>query len=464
MKITRIVIPNFQQFREFDLSLTDPTTGEPLDRVCFIGRNGTGKTTLLRLVFDLLGGVVNRPSQFLRERGLRGDLGVSGLVSEESGARPGDHQVLVALKVLTNFRPFWVCSTRRGEIVLCGESIEGDDWNRVEVFRHRISGLEEKGLTEQLSWTATGGALFMIAPPDGTTLITQGKALPDTNLNNALRLFKEFPVFHEVSVEHIAPFWNVLIYHLKKREEDWQTFLQQRENRQKSVQEAEEEFARNHPEILVELAELWNTILAAAGLEFDYESAKKPVQLSENLEAFVRVASSGQPINYNALSTGIRNFIFRIGHIYSLYFGRQIKRGVLLLDEPENSLYPDFLYDLMSVYWRIICNTQFFTATHSPIIAAQFRPEERVILDFDDAAYVVPHRGVTPIGDDPNDMLNKDFEVRSLYGKEGIENWERFLQLRREIPAVTDPQQKQHLIQEYMRIGNAYNFAPDAIS
>ncbi|MEO8165714.1 MAG: AAA family ATPase, partial [Betaproteobacteria bacterium] len=329
--------------------------------------------------------------------------------------------------------------------------------------------VERNELAEQLRWDAKAGDLVVLAPPDSSTLIPHGQIphgqiLPSTTLNEALRLFKEFPVFHEVSMEHVSPFWNVLIYLIKKREADWQSYLQQPANRQKSVEQAEAEFATDHPEILIELARLWNKILDAAGLEFDYESAKKPVQLNENLEAYVRVISSGLAVNYNALSTGIRNFIFRLGHIYSLYFGRDIKRGFLLLDEPENSLHPDFLFDLMDVYRNIIHNTQLFTATHSPIIAAQFRPEERVILDFDDSAHVVAHRGVTPIGDDPNDLLSKDFEVRSLYGKEGIQKWERFLQLRREIPTVTDPQQKQHLIQEYMRIGNAYNFAPDAIS
>lgn len=52
----------------------------------------------------------------------------------------------------------------------------------------------------------------------------------------------------------------------------------------------------------------------------------------------------------------------------------------------------------------------------TPIVAAQFRPEERVILDFDQAYHVRAKRGVSPVGDDPNDVLEKDFEVRSIDG------------------------------------------------
>jgi hypothetical protein len=143
-----------------------------------------------------------------------------------------------------------------------------------------------------------------------------------------------------------------------------------------------------------------------------------------------------------------------------LYFQRKIERGFLLVDEPENSLYPDLLYDLIDEYLSIIENTQLFVATHSPIIAAQFEPYERIHLDFDDRGFVTATHGVTPIGDDPNDLLIKDFHVRSIYGKQGLQKWERFLELQRLISKTSDVTRKQQLIDEYLAIGNAYNFDP----
>ncbi len=60
----------------------------------------------------------------------------------------------------------------------------------------------------------------------------------------------------------------------------------------------------------------------------------------------------------------------------TVYFGRDVTSGLLLVDEPENSLYPDFLFTLMEAYRRVVqrpdgsTSTQSFFATHSPIVAA----------------------------------------------------------------------------------------------
>jgi ABC-type polar amino acid transport system ATPase subunit len=193
-------------------------------------------------------------------------------------------------------------------------------------------------------------------------------------------------------------------------------------------------------------------------LYFDYEDAKNPIQLTDNLLAYIKLKSTNETIPYNKLSAGIRNFIFRLGHIYSLYFNRKIANGFLLIDEPENSLYPDFLYDLIDIYESIIHNTQFFVATHNPIIAAQFDPAERILMDFDEMGYVTARKGVTPEGDDPNDILEKDFLIRSLLGKPAIEKWERFLDLKSLIKETKDKEVKYKYMTEYLNIGNSYNF------
>ncbi len=60
MKITKLHIHDFQQFRDFELDFTDPKTGLPLERICLIGRNGTGKSTLLSLMSYCLHGLPGR--------------------------------------------------------------------------------------------------------------------------------------------------------------------------------------------------------------------------------------------------------------------------------------------------------------------------------------------------------------------------------------------------------------------
>jgi recombinational DNA repair ATPase RecF len=54
MKISKIHIKDFHQFKDFTLDLTYPKghekAGQPLDKVCFIGQSGTGKISLLELI------------------------------------------------------------------------------------------------------------------------------------------------------------------------------------------------------------------------------------------------------------------------------------------------------------------------------------------------------------------------------------------------------------------------------
>ena len=215
---------------------------------------------------------------------------------------------------------------------------------------------------------------------------------------------------------------------------------------------------------MAKIAKLWNKILAHAGLEFDAQSANNPVQLTDNLKAYIRIKSTGERINYNQLSTGIRNFIFRIGHIYSLYFNREVKNGFLLLDEPENSLFPDFLFDLMETYQEIIVdkngenNTQFFVSTHNPIIAAQFEPYERIVLEWNKDGFVDAFKGESPVGDDPNDLLIRDFKLKNLMGKAGQKMWNKYIELRKRLIRSNNNSEKKELMAQINKIGQLYNF------
>jgi len=57
-----------------------------------------------------------------------------------------------------------------------------------------------------------------------------------------------------------------------------------------------------------------------------------------------------------------------------------------------------------------------------------------------------------------NDLLIRDFGVRNILGKEGVKKWERYIELKILIKHETDTTVKQQLMQEFMKIGQAYNF------
>ncbi len=450
MKICKIIIKDFQQFKDFELDLTHPETGEPLDKVCFIGSNGTGKTTLLKDLNDLVCAKDKRLYNSNQDSSLLNIL----YDVEENGKKILEGNLKKSNK--TNFK------------------INASDKEILEIFHKGLKSWNKYASNKNYSF-ATGQVFTLKDNSNDLAIYVPSEQndnafnsiynLPDSSVNEAIKLFKDFPFKHEVSSNTISQFWTLLIYLIKNRESEMIKLQEKPENQDKTIKQLKDEFDKVHPKILEGLAEIWNKILRKAGLEFDVEKANIPVQLTENLQAYIKLINSDTKIPYNQLSSGIRNFIFKVGHIYSLYFNRKIEKGFLIIDEPENSLYPDFLYDLIEIYQNITQNTQIFMATHSPIIAAQFEPYERFILEFNENGYVQARRGTSPIYDDTNDILYKDFAVRSVMGEKGEMIWQRYLELKNIIPNTEDKTQKKQLIKEFMKLGNAYNFSVnDAVS
>ncbi len=442
MKICKIIIKDFHQFKDCELDLTHPETGEPLDKVCLIGSNGTGKTKTLKIIDTLLN-PNNRSKHllFCKVKTLKGEF-------------------------------FWIVLSKDNRFIFSEKIEELKDWqtkiyaeiehSEVLIYKSNVLSqfLSQYIIFEQSLIDSVTPDLQIYVPAEtGQNQFVELTDVPSTNVNEALKMFQNFPVHHIISNETIADFWKTLIFYLKKRESDFQNFQNLDENQNLTVRVVRSRFNQRNPDILKELAIVWDSLLEKSGLEFDVASASNPIQLTDNLKAYIKLKSTGERINYNDLSTGIRNFIFKVGHIYSLYFSRNIENGFLLIDEPENSLFPDFLYDLVDIYESITFNTQIFMATHSPIIAAQFEPYERFILEFDDNGHVQVRRGTVPVGDDPNDILSKDFGVRSLLGKEGVKKWERYIELRTIIRMTQDMEEKSRLLDEFMKIGNEYNFS-----
>ena len=79
-----------------------------------------------------------------------------------------------------------------------------------------------------------------------------------------------------------------------------------------------------------------------------------------------------------------KQFIFTALPLYIL----EPNNAVILIDEPETSLYPDIQQQIVKTYTSFGTNCQFFFATHSPIIASSFEPWEIVELEFDNEGFV----------------------------------------------------------------------------
>ena len=434
LRIRQLKLKGIRQFRDVTFDFTDPATGEPLDRICLIGGNGTGKSTILRLLASQ--NVLGVPSSMPRW--------VSKL---EVGAFMSVHFQCEDSKAFLTGKP--------------GQMHWSFDEKPCNPFARLPTG--SKDLDTQKIWTALiKDTVATFCPPDSELAphSSQIDDVPSTSLNSALTFLKKPPTKFLVGQDKVAEFWRLLIVLIKDREARLIEYNRLPENRKRTIDEVEKEFLEQNPDILKELADFWEPILTKAGLRFDYEKAAQPVQLTDNLKAYIYLAAENAVLPYAELSTGIRSFLFRLGHLYTIFRYHRDKGGIVLIDEPENSLYPDFLFDLLGHYEQTVPGGQLFFATHSPIVAAQFRPEERFILEFDPDFGVVVRRGVTPEGDDPNDVLLKDFAVRTLYGEKGLESWKRFRELNHLIDTETDPTTRKAMLKEYLELGKTYNFDP----
>ncbi len=120
--------------------------------------------------------------------------------------------------------------------------------------------------------------------------------VPNTNVNEALKLFNSIPAKHIVSEQNANNFWTLLIFFIKKRENEREVFENKIENLDKTKRQLIEEFDKTNPKILTKIANLWNKILDKAGLEFDYENASNPIQLTDNLKSYIRLKSTKKQI------------------------------------------------------------------------------------------------------------------------------------------------------------------------
>jgi AAA ATPase domain len=447
LKICWMRLVGYQQFQDVFLDFTHPETGEPLDKICLIGANGTGKTVVLDCIFETLSNFgthrssppLGNSSEFLTVSKfiMDGNSFLAFCSDWESGSCPWTQEIERTFKEMFNCLP-------NLRFPILAESVP-------KIATSSLKHLEQTLIAYSPAESAHNGYLTI-------------EDVPNTTLAEAVWLKEGFPVFHLVDSQSVDTFWKTLLYQCHIRREAQESFERQEENLDRTKRELVADFDSWNPKILEELGKIWDLILAKAGLEFDVANAKIPFQPLENLKAYIISKQTKEKVPYNKLSTGIRNYIFRLGHIYSLYFQRNILRGQLLVDEPENGLFPDFLYDLVDVYRQVTTdkngenNTQMFFATHEPIIAAQFEPYERIILEWNDDGTVRTRRGYSPIGDDPNDLLKKDFAVASLMGEKGNAAWKKFLQLSDLLDEDLDAATKKKVMDEYMEIGNKYNF------
>ena len=204
-------------------------------------------------------------------------------------------------------------------------------------------------------------------------------------------------------------------------------------------------WSETNPNPLIQFAEKFNPILNKLNLEIDLVNTEFIIPIKSKIKDEV--------IPISGLSTGTKGLLLSMFPLYEL----DTKDALVLIDEPERSLFPDIQIDLMQQYQKLAPEAQIIVATHSPFIAASFDPEERFILYFDNKGEVAVRRGESPKGDDPNDMLRNDFNV-DYYNEFGKKAYQDYLNLKTKAKQETEPEKKKELIIELASLGDKYNF------
>jgi hypothetical protein len=151
---------------------------------------------------------------------------------------------------------------------------------------------------------------------------------------------------------------------------------------------------------------------------------------------------NGHDVPYHLLSTGTKQILLTALPLYLL----KPDQTLILCDEPERSLYPSLQKFIIDYYISLTKDSQFFFATHSPIIASCFEPWEIVELKFDEEGYVyqeqyypkgkerhVDNYTIIPSYLTYDLMLSKVFDLEETHSHDRSEKLTEVLMLRNQL-------------------------------
>jgi GTPase SAR1 family protein len=429
MKITKLHIDQFKHLENLTFDFTYQSgerKGQPLDKICFIGQSATGKTSLLELIYEYISNAFKIQ--------------------------------LVDDKSISEF-PFPLKKLDVEIEFLINDTIFNQKKNQI-LFNDKIYLFKNLGgeITSLIPYNYKSRTFYFKA-----NLISElSVQLLSTNpieliekYNNDFKNIVDFRyntdnweiIFDENIQTQILLFLlkDILVYRKNFTKKMSELIHKGLLANQKKLHSEFEKWQIDNPNSLVDFANIFNPILEKLHLEVDTVETEYsiPIKNKKNEEI----------IPFADTSTGTKQLLLTSLPLHSL----DTKDSIILFDEPERSLYPDLQMELMDYYKMLAPDAQMIVATHSPFIAASFEPDERFILSFDEKGKVVVNRGVSPIGDDPNDMLHNDFGINYI-NKAGQKIHKEYVDLKQKMFFEKDEKLKKEYAKKVEEMGDAYNF------
>ncbi len=373
MKISNIKIQHYHQFKNLTLDLTYPEGHEkarqPLDKVCIIGQSGTGKTSLLRLFRAII-----------NDEHVSSDMTNIVATSHLGGLR--------RVATIKNGKFTYDYPDKNKSLSMPKDNGEG----HISIKPSNYPSEEELfddyyQESTRVIYFPTTLAMFSINTLEEKNVRTfiGIKNNRKTQSQNETLSNK----FLDFTYDSVFELWNSSIIRNIKEYRNKVIQFNQKVTKalEKGVDEAEvalnefKKWKRTTVNPIIPYAENLDRILNEFCLEvntdFTYES--------EEDITFIEIKHRvGIEVPFSGWSTGSLQVIFTATPLLQL----NTNRGIILMDEPETSLFPDIQEKIIPFYTEIAPHAQFFFATHSPIIASCFEPWEVVELRFDEQGYV----------------------------------------------------------------------------
>jgi hypothetical protein len=422
MKILKLEIEQYKHLENLEFDFTYQSgerKGQPLDKICFIGQSATGKTNLLELLLSLT-------EQALNEGVIGESLSPLNIIDKKFKG-----------ELIINFKTA-IYTTKNG--VTNYKEKQYRRINKGGMVRDLISNNEKSNLLFLKSNIISDEniSIFTENPKD---LIVKLPNIVDQHKNGIVTVFDT-----KVSINTwLFLIKDILDYRKKFTQKMSELIHKGLLADQKKLSSEFTKWQKENPNKLMDFANKFNPLLEKLNLEVDLVNTEYSIPIIDKRNKEI--------IPIQSTSTGTKGLLLSFLPLFKL----DTKDAIILMDEPERSLYPDMQMDLIEHYQNLAPDAQFIVATHSPFIAASFEPEERFILYFDEEGKVAVRRGSSPIGDDPNDMLKNDFGV-NYYNKHGKDAYKKYLNLKQAVAKEKDPQKKKELLLETVKLGDAYNF------
>lgn len=444
MKITGIHINDFQQFNDFHLDLTYPKghekEGKPLDKVCFIGQSGTGKTTILKIIDELLSSR-QQVMQFT-ENDLQSIFHIDTSINS--------YFEIIGKFIYGIETPIKYFSMR--DIEFSNKEYDSylKKWKHTYIyFPSEIIEFQEKN-----KQTIDEDLFSNFFTTDETL---QNKLLEEKDKFNRKRYFNfskdnTNEIWKNILIDAREYMVNELIFSQKISKA-----LVKNSNKSEDLLNEFKKWQNDNPNPFKVLAEVLNPIIERFNIkvrdDFDFE---KPEDLD-----FIKLETKDRAIvPMNVWSTGTKQIVLTAIPIYKL----DTTNTIILIDEPERSLYPDIQNEIIDYYTSLAITAQFFFATHSPIIASSFEPWEIIELKFDytkgkvfQEKYYEGDRHIDNYFINPqylrwDSILTKVFDLPEKGNEKRIEKLMELASLGKKIEKEEDKPKKAEFYKEYKKL------------